>query len=265
MTTRAARQQHILDRLESRGEVTVESLSVAHAVSEMTIRRDLDALAAAGRLRRVHGGAVAVGQGGSIAFSFPAMADDEASAKTAVAREVLDLVEPRMTLSLDTGTTTLAVARALAEHTPKTSRRLTVLTTSLAIAAVLQTGEDIETVLLGGRVRRHNPDLTGPLTEDNLQRFSVDLAIMGADAITREGTYTTDLDVSRVTAAMAARARRVVLVADSTKIGRTAFHRCQALAQVDVLITDQRCPAAERVWLEDAIAEVRYVDVGRGA
>ena len=238
-----ARRAAIAERVAREGEATVEELARVFDVNAMTIRRDLDALGREGRLRRTHGGAMAA-RAGVVEFAFQERCQARAKEKRAIAARAAALVRPGMTVSLDTGTTTLEVARCLAD-----TGDLTVLTTSLAIASALHAKRNLTLVLLGGMVSRTKPELYGPLAEENLKTFRVDVAFLGADAVTSEGLFTTDMQTAAMCRAMIAQAGQAVLVADSGKFGRTAFVRYAAFQDVDVVVTDRTCPARVRTWL----------------
>jgi len=237
------------------GEVSVDALARRFGVSVMTIRRDLTHLAREGKVTRTHGGALPA-RAGVVELAYEEKARDHAEEKRAIARAVADMVRPGMAVSLDTGTTTLEVARAIAH-----AGDLTVLTSSLTIASVLRNREGIELVLLGGTVRKNSPDLTGELTEDNVKRFRVHLAVLGADAVKPDGVFTTDARIARVSRAMIVNADRVVLAADSSKFAETAFVKCADLGDLDCVVTDGRCPAKVRRWLERGARAVTYAPV----
>jgi DeoR/GlpR family transcriptional regulator of sugar metabolism len=249
------RLQDILDHLSQHGEASVRELSELFGVSEMTVRRDLTALEREGHILRTHGGAVRSNEG-IVEFAFRRRGRQYAAEKRAIATAAGDYVSPGMSLTLDTGTTTLEVAKRIATQT-----RLTVLTSSLAIAATLYAHEHIELILLGGRARRGNPDLSGWLTEENLKRFHVDLAVIGADGAGPAGVYTTDVDVSRVSQAVLSGARRTMLAADHSKFEQTAFVKFAEWDKIDVVVTDDQLPHETRGWLESAVGEVRYAPV----
>jgi DeoR family fructose operon transcriptional repressor len=204
------RQHAILETLQTGCPVKVSHLATRFRVTPATIRRDLDELEAAGRLERTHGGAM-LSQPGRIEFQMRRRAEVLASAKKAIAGAAAKLIRPGMTITLDTGTTTLEVARAL-----RGIDNLRVLTSSLAVAATLHPFDGIRLILLGGEVRRHEPDLFGELTEENLRRFRVDMAIIGADRVTPAGLFTGDPEVARVSRAMIRGAEQCLLVADSS-------------------------------------------------
>lgn len=252
------RQTQILELLNRQGEVSVRDLAERYQVSVMTVRRDLALLEESGELTRTHGGAF-LSKAGIIEFGFREKGRASAAQKHAIALEAAQSVRPGMAITIDTGTTCLEVARAVAGI-----RDLTVLTSSLAIASALYARDNIELVLLGGTARKGSPDLSGWLTEENLKRFRVHLAILGADGADAEGVFTTDVNVARVSQAMIAGARETLLVADHSKFERPAFVRYAAWAEITRVITDAGVGATTRKWLNKA-AQVAYVRSGTPA
>ncbi len=241
---RTGRLATIERKLRERGECSVESLSRELGVSDMTVRRDLQHLAESGRVVRTHGGAAPAEQV-LFEFQFLHRASHHRLEKDAIGVRAAALVEEGCSVMLDSGTTTLSLARHLAGR-----RRLTVITTSLPIAATLQSAGGVETHLLGGIVRRDAPDLEGPLTESNLDAFHADLAFIGADGIGVDGeAYNGSLTVGRMIAKMASRARSVYVVADSSKIGRPALSRFGNLRDWQGLITDARASQTDLATL----------------
>lgn len=231
--TPQTRHSRIMELLTSQGEAQVAELASSLAVSDMTIRRDLDALALAGKVIRTHGGAALNGR---VVFDFQFMqrTQEHEEAKRQIAETAAGLVQDGQSVLLDSGTTTLAVAHAL-----KTKKRLTVITTSLPIASELQSCEQIDLILLGGALRREAPDLIGPITENNLEQLKADVAFIGADAVDSHGqAYNQSMAVARMLTRMATSARQVYVVADSTKVGQTALARYGNLKNWNGLITD---------------------------
>lgn len=243
----SVRRQRILEALAGKAEVGVAALAARCRVTEMTIRRDLAELERQGRLTRTHGGAMLAAPA-MVAFAFQRRQQVHLAEKTAIAREAARLIRPGSTVILDTGTTTLEVARQLG-GVPG----LKVLTNSLAIASALLAHPDLELVLLGGTVSAHSPDLTGSLTEDNLASFRADLAVIGADAVDARGLYTSSQPIARVSRAMIANATQTLLVADSSKFGSTAFTRFAGWAQIHLVLTDDGLPVAARRWVRKAV------------
>lgn len=248
------RQQVILEQLQCGRELAVGELARQFGVSPITIRRDLDALAREGPVTRTHGGAI-LSRAGVIEFSFRERAQECIQQKRAIARHMAGIVQPGMTVVLDTGTTTLEVAKAIA-GTP----RLCVLTSSLAIASALQAHENLELILLGGNVRHESPDLTGPLTEGNLRSFRPDLAILGADAVDRGGAYTSHLGLAAISRAMIDGAGETWLVADSSKFARRALVQFAGWDRIDHLVTDAGLGGKNRKWAAKAVSDLRIVE-----
>ncbi|MCP4641375.1 MAG: DeoR/GlpR transcriptional regulator [bacterium] len=251
------RLNKILDILTAEGEISVQELAERFDVSTMTVRRDLATLERDGILTRTHGGAV-LSRAGVIEFSFKEQERRMAPEKRAIAKAVAPLVKPGMAVTLDTGTTTLEVARAISGI-----KNLTVLTSSLAIASTLYPHDNIELVLLGGTVRRGNPDLSGWMTEDNLKQFKSDLAILGADGADSDGVYTTDPSIARVSQSMMAGARQRVLVVDHSKFAQSAFVKCADWSEVNRVVTDSGIASRDRQWLKRSVKELTVVDPER--
>ncbi len=258
------RQHAILRRLAERGPASVSDLVAELDASEITIRRDLAVLAGRGLLRRTRGGAAPV-PNGTAEFVFEQSRQlAHLPAKRAIGRAAAARIAPGTSLTLDTGTTTLEVAR----HLPA-SANLRVLTSSLVIASLLHAREDIELILLGGAVRKGSPDLYGPLTEWNLSNFRVDLAIIGADAVGPDGLFTTDQRIAQVSRAMIKSAHVVWLVADASKFGARALVRFATWDRITRVVTDTTLGGQERRWFRRLNVELDMVkpecrEVGHG-
>ena len=227
----------ILDIARREGRVTAQGLAAALGVTVQTIRRDLADLAEAGRLTRVHGGAVLpsgvtnIGYGDRRAL--------EAEAKERIAARAAQEVPDRASVFLNIGTTTEAVAHALRAH-----EELMVVTNNLNVASLLSETR-AQVIVTGGTLRRADGGLVGPIAAAAVDRFKVDLAIVGCSALDAEGDLL-DFDPGEVEVAQAVlrQARRRILVADGTKLGRKAPVRIASLAQVDLWVTDRQPPAA---------------------
>lgn len=250
-----ARQQQILEQLQLQREVSVQDLARTLHVSTITIRRDLEALEAGGLLTRTHGGAM-FSKSSVIEFAFLDRARERTAEKQAIAHYLAAQIPSGMTVVLDTGTTTLEVARAIAGIP-----RLRVLTSSLAIASALYVYDNIDLILLGGNVRHQSPDLSGPLTEENLRQFHTEMAILGADAVDRDGPYTSDLGIARISRAMIASARESWLVVDSSKFATRSFVKLADWSAITHLVTDEGISAEDREWAEVSGVTVHVVPV----
>ncbi|MCH2115706.1 MAG: DeoR/GlpR family DNA-binding transcription regulator [Pirellulales bacterium] len=227
------RQLAICKLLENGKEVTILDLAKQFQVSEMTVRRDLDKLEQTGQVRRTHGGGMPA-QRMVFEFDFLSRRKTNARAKQAIAAEAIKLVQPGHRIILDSGTTTLALAHLLRDY-----QDLVVITPSLAVASELQFSEGIQVVLLGGVVNKGSLDLTGLVTERMLELFTADLAFQGTDGIGADGAiYTNDLKMAHVDQKIRHQAERCYVLADSSKIGKTALARYTTIKNVDALITD---------------------------
>jgi DeoR/GlpR family transcriptional regulator of sugar metabolism len=228
----ARRRQRLGQIVDARRAVRLEELSTTLGVSQATIRRDLDALAATGRLRRVHGGAVAVDERLDEP-QFDAKAVAAAAEKLRIAERTVELLEQDETVYLDSGSTVLGVARLLHGWT-----RLTVVTNSLPAAAELA-GRGPRLIVIGGELRATSRALVGPLTRLLLDELRVDRALMGTFALSLEdGLTTTDPSEAYTKELVMRRAREVILLADSTKMGTRSFVSAGNLDRVHTIVTD---------------------------
>lgn len=248
------RQADILELLASRGELEVAAMARRFRVTQATIRRDFQYLEDEGHLVRSHGAAIpspaALAQ-----LAFTRKGQKSEAQKRAIGRAVAGEIKPGMTVALDTGTTTLEVAKAIADIPT-----IKVLTTSLPIAAVLHAQENIEVILMGGTVRRNDPDLSGALTEENLRRFRCDIAVLGADAAGREGLFTADMATARAAQAMISGARRRFAAIDSTKFAARGLFRYAPWEEFAAIYTDTAISPADRDWLKKLPLQVHYVE-----
>jgi DeoR/GlpR family transcriptional regulator of sugar metabolism len=231
--TQRQRLETIRQELLQAKEVSIEALAGRFDVSGMTVRRDLELLEARGDVVRTHGGA-AFAQRLTFEFSFREKQNRNRLAKSRIAECAAGHIEDSQVVFLDTGTTTLEIARRLMR-----CRNVTVITTSLAIVSVLQFAPGVRIVLLGGFLRGGSPDLHGPLTEQNIEMFRADVAFMGADAVDEDGnTYADDLQVVNLDRKMATHAAQVIVVADSSKFGRTGMCRVFGTEDYDLIVSD---------------------------
>lgn len=229
----AERQDKILQLIRAERVARVDELGSELNVSAATIRRDLVDLEKRGKLRRVHGGAVAV-EG---RLDEPPIFDDKASVaageKRAIAAEAFNLIQPGETIYLDGGTTTLELVRLIRDM-----QGITVVTNSLR-AAVELGGSGPRLILIGGELRRRSQTLVGPLTRGTLNELHVDKAFMGTMGLTvAEGLTTTDPAEAFTKEVVMRQAREVILLVDSHKIGKVSFARSGDVRQLDRILTD---------------------------
>jgi DeoR/GlpR family transcriptional regulator of sugar metabolism len=227
------RHQLILKRLETDGRVSVSELSGRAGVSEMTIRRDLEALEQSGVLSRVHGGAVSA-QSQSYEPPFALRATRSVEAKQRIGKAAAALLHDGETAILDAGTTTLEVARAL-----RGRRNLRLMALSLHIADLLVDEPGLTVMVAGGIARAGERSLIGTLAQQAFADLSFDtlfLTVGGIDL--HHGVSEYNLDDAAVKRAAFAGARRRIAVADATKLGKAGFARVAPIEQLDVLVTD---------------------------
>ncbi|MFD5325803.1 DeoR/GlpR family DNA-binding transcription regulator [Streptomyces sp. NPDC127092] len=239
------RWTRLLDALSERGSIEVGEAATLLDVSPATVRRDLEELARQQLLTRTRGGAVLSG----VTYDLPLRYKTarKADEKQRIARAAAALVPPGAVVGLNGGTTTSEVARELAtrpdlaEHAAATA--LTIVTNAVNIANELAVRPYVKTVVTGGVARPQSYELTGPLAAAVLQGLSLDYAILGVNAVDPGfGASTHDEGEASANRAMAERADRVVVVADSTKLGRRAFARVCTITEIDVLVTDHDAP-----------------------
>ncbi len=238
---RYARWNALLEILAEEGRITVEEAAQRLQVSQATIRRDFDQLAQQQMITRTRGGAVA----NNISYDLPLRykSAKRASEKQRVGRAAATLVSPGMVVGINGGTTTTEVARALATrgdlmgHGEGTA--LTIVTNALNIANELLVRPHIKIVVAGGVVRPQSYELIGPLATGILRELTLDIVFLGVDAIdVMWGAAAHHEGEAAINSLMAARARRVVVVADNTKLGRHAFARVCPIERVNTLVTD---------------------------
>ncbi len=243
----AGRHQLIARAVKESGSATVTELAELTGASEMTVRRDLDTLAAHGALERVRGGARTLLLRGQEP-PFALRAHEAADAKHRIAAEVSRLIADGETILLDSGTTCLDVARQLR------GRQVTVMPLSLQAIHVLSDPPGPTTLIVpGGRPRTGEGALTGPLTLASLAALRFDTAILGCCGLSAaEGLTAYDLDDAAVKKAIIASANRIIAAADGSKLGRTAHAHVGPSGLAHTLVTDTTAPAEEIAALQKA-------------
>ncbi|MCF6473356.1 DeoR/GlpR transcriptional regulator [Nonomuraea sp. MG754425] len=229
-----------MDALRTHDSVSVAELAAEHGVSEMTIRRDLDALARQGMVLRVRGGALSLLPGGEEP-PFGVRERESVEAKRRIGEETAALIADGESVVLDGGTTALEVARALS------GRRVTVLPLALQPVLMLAAAPRVRLVLPGGEVRKGELTVLGPLAETSLGALRFDTAVLGCRGLSaRHGLTAHDLAEVAVKRAAIGAARRVIAVCDSGKFARTAFGAVCPAGRLDVVVTDTGIPPEER-------------------
>lgn len=232
------RYPEIIEIARRDGKVTVDGLAAHFGVTLQTIRRDLAELADAGRLERVHGGAVLPSGVANIGYEDRRGLNE--AAKDAIARACAAEIPDNSSVFLNIGTSTEAVARALLRH-----RNLMVITNNMNVANILVANADCEIIVTGGTLRRSDGGLVGVVTGNTIAQFKFDVAVIGCSAMDEDGELL-DFDVQEVgvSQTILSRARRAFLVADGSKFSRSAPARIGSLSEIDTMFTDAPPPAS---------------------
>jgi DeoR family fructose operon transcriptional repressor len=234
------RRRMIAAAIAAEGKVRLADLVRVLGVSEPTIRKDLEELQRLRLLRRTHGGAVTWGP---TEMPISRRSGRNQPAKRAIARACLAEIAGGESVFLDSGTTVQEIAAGLDRPD------VNVLTNALAVAGLLADRPGVRHTLVGGQVRSLGGSLVGPIALDNLSRFHVDVAFIGASGLTAEGITVADVAEAQIKQSVIERARRVVVPLDATKMGVTDFIRVCELTRIDVVVTDQATDEATE-WCE---------------
>ncbi len=247
-----ARRGEILARLRVAGSVGVHEMSRAFRVSASTIRRDLEALAGSGAVR-FHGGMKMAAPAAARESVFEEKRDRSVSLKAVIARFAAERIQDGQTVFLNAGTTTLALFREIRD------RDICIVTNNIAIVMEAASAR-ADLLLVGGQYREKSRSLVGGMAAHSLAQAFADFCFLGTNGVSPERGLTTILhqeaDVNR---AMAARARRVVCIADSSKIGVDAGFVSLPLEKVDSIVTDGGTDRALLAELENAGTRVELV------
>lgn len=231
------RQAQILDLLTRQGGISVAEIVTQFSISEATARRDLETLAGAGKLQRVHGGALALHQAPP---EPPILQREEwqSDEKQRIAKAAAELIQDGETIFLGSGTTVLEVARNL-----KTRKNLTVITNSLPVMNMFSGLHGIAVVALGGFLRKSELSFIGHITEQSIRDLRADKVIIGIHAISLEHGLTNDYLAETMTdRAILQMGQKVLLVADHTKFGLVSMSFVAPVENVNTIVTDTRVP-----------------------
>jgi len=249
----ADRLKQIVEAVRDTGRRSVAELVELTGASDMTIRRDLEALAEQGLLERYRGGARSLLLRGEEP-PFALRAQEGVEAKRRLAAEVAELIADGESVVLDSGTTCLEVARILV------GRRVTVMPLSLHAANVLTGGAQVKLLLPGGEPRPGELALTGPLAEASLAALRFDTAVLGCCGLTAtHGLTAYDLADAAIKRAAIASARRVLAVTEGDKLRRTALAFVAPAAALTAVVTEESAPQEETDALAAAGVTVRKV------
>ena len=258
--SRYRRWNELLELLAAAGQLQVEDAAKALNVSAATVRRDFDELADQQMLTRIRGGAVAQGVNYDLPLRYKT--ERHPSEKQRIGELAASMVRVGEVVGLNGGTTTTEVARALATRSDLSSGApapaITVVTNALNIATELAVRQHIKIVVTGGVARTQSYELIGPFATLMLEQLALDWAILGVDALDPVAGATAHHEgEASINHLMATRAAQVMIVADASKLGQRAFARVCAVAEIDVIVTDQDAePAALAAFTERGIRVV---------
>jgi DeoR family glycerol-3-phosphate regulon repressor len=219
------------------GRVTVEALAEHFGVTLQTIRRDLAELAEANKLERVHGGAILPSGTTNIRYEDRRTLNE--TAKFSIARACAVRIPNGCSLFLNIGTSTEAVAQQLLRH-----RDLMIVTNNMNVANILIENRDCKVIVTGGSLRPSDGGLVGNVTVEAIRQFKFDIAVIGCSAMDVDGDLL-DFDVEEVgvSQTIIGQSRRTYLVADHSKLSRSAPARIASMRSIDTVFTDQTLPA----------------------
>ena len=236
----ANRQREIVEMLRAEGKVTVSGLAAALDVSVVTVRSDLDTLERQQVLRRLRGGAIAV-RPARFHRAMNPLSDAFEAEKQRIGELAASYVRNGETIIIDSGTTTLALARAL----PKTLQDVAVVTPSLPVALELEAHPGVQVVVTGGRLSKVHQSLISPYGTLLLHQINADVAFISCSGIdVAKGFTMRSWEEVEVTQSIIAAASRVVVVADHGKLGHVGTAKTMSIEDADLLVTDSGAPAA---------------------
>ncbi len=250
------RHPDILEIARQNGKVTVEGLAEHFDVTVQTIRRDLTEMANAGKLERVHGGAVLPSGVTNIVYEERRQLNQ--SSKRGIALACARAIPNDASIFMNIGTSTEAVAKELLDH-----KNLMVVTNNMNVATILSANRDCEIVVSGGSLRRTDGGLVGNLAVRAIENFKFDYAILGCSSVDEDGDML-DFDQQEVIVSQTAlsRSRITLVVADQSKFQRQAPIRICSLADIDGLYTDSELRSELAAKCEAWNTEVHLLEVG---
>ncbi|MDE1336138.1 DeoR/GlpR family transcriptional regulator [Vibrio aestuarianus] len=231
------RHQEIIELVQTHGFVSTDDLVERFKVSPQTIRRDLNELADANKLRRNHGGATIASSSENSSYHTRQITYQQEKQKIAI--ELVKHIPDGATLFIDIGTTPEEIARALMLN----HENLRIVTNNINVATILMAKPDFNVILAGGEVRNKDGGVTGEATLDFISQFRLDFGILGISGIDYDGSLLDfDYHEVRVKRAIIENSRCVYLGVDHSKFGRNAMVKLGTIADVDLIITDANPP-----------------------
>lgn len=242
----------ILNLLQEEHEVKVSALAKRFDTSEMTIRRDLNILTQQYNVTRTHGGAVLSHDSVVRAISFDEARIEHKEAKERIARKAVELVEVRQRIFIDSGSTT----RQMIHYFDKEMKNI-IVTNNLTVASTAMQHSNLSVVMLGGELLRLSNCTSGVMAEEQVKRYPMDIAFVGAAAVGADGVlYDGYSPEARLKVHLFDVAKKICLMVDSSKFNCYDLHEFGSLKNIDIIITDEGIDRETRVFLEKYGIEV---------
>lgn len=252
----AERLTNIVNYLDSRGSADIQELMRVFQVSKPTILRDLKKLEEEHQINRTFGGATSIKRGTKFEQFFNLKANEFFSEKQAIASQAQKLIFPGETILLDSGSTTLELAKNILNI-----KNISIITNDLKIASLVADHSDNELIVLGGKKREHVYSLLGTFTEGFLKMLKVDKTFLGVDAIdVSQGLTNANLEEINIKRLMIEAGKEVILLADSSKFDNVALGKIDDVTTLNTIITDTGVSSDNIVYLEENDIEVLTVE-----
>jgi len=242
------RRKSILNQINEEGQVFVPELSKKFNVSEVTIRNDLEQLEKKNMLIRARGGAIKAERGVGIDYRLSDKSKLNSEEKARIGKKAAQLINERDTIIIDSGTTTMEVAKNIGHLTD-----LTVISNAINIISQLIQQKNLNLIIPGGYLRKNSLSLVGPLAEKNLQNLFVDKVFIGVDGFdTRHGIYTPNIEEAHFNEIMIKISKEVIVVCDSSKFLKHSLAYICGIDKIHAVVTDDGISDEDKKRLEDA-------------
>ncbi|MCL6445233.1 MAG: DeoR/GlpR family DNA-binding transcription regulator [Alicyclobacillus sp.] len=244
----AERKMRIIEITKEKRVASVADLAREFQVSEATIRRDLAEIEQDGLLRRTHGGVVVLDRGANIEPSFSTRAQDEVLQKARIGKRAAEMIEEGDHVIIDSGTTTIHIARHLVNHS-----NVTVVTNDINVAAELKDAPGLRVIVTGGVLYKSSYMLNGMFTDAVLSTLHVQKAFIGTPAVHyQHGLTHPEAELVPAKQNMIKVAQEVIVVADSTKIDKVSLHTVAPITAIHTFITGVEASEAQIKRYQDA-------------
>jgi DeoR family fructose operon transcriptional repressor len=250
------RRAKLRELIREHGFVSIPDLREAMEVSESTIRRDLEALEETGEAKRTHGGVFSTGPTSGVKQFETKKNPGQWERKRLIAMSAANLIEDHDTLLLDGGSTTYELARQLV------GRPLQIVTNSLPVANLFSASDSVDLVLLGGALHNRTGVTLGSFSNQMLQTLNVQKAFLSVAGVTSKGFYNSNMLLVETERAMMQCADRTIIVADSSKFGRSSLARLCDWSKVHTLVVDDELTMPWRDHIENESVQLILSSVG---